>query len=80
MNRKGRKKGCMENLSERVRIGQRIAELRKSKGLTQAKLSELTSIAPGNIARIESGKYSTGIDLLSRIVNAMGYKIDFVEK
>lgn len=70
----------MENLSERVRIGQRIAELRKSKGLTQAKLSELTSIAPGNIARIESGKYSTGIDLLSRIVNAMGYKIDFVEK
>lgn len=63
-----------------MRIGQRIAELRKSKGLTQAKLSELTSIAPGNIARIESGKYSTGIDLLSRIVNAMGYKIDFVEK
>lgn len=68
----------MEN--ERERIGKRIAELRKSKGLSQAKLSELTSIAPGNIARIETGKYSTGIDLLSRIANALGCKIDFVEK
>lgn len=68
----------MEN--DRIRIGKRIAEIRKSKGLSQAKLAELTGIAYGNIARIETGKYSTGIDLLSRIAVALGYQLDFIEK
>lgn len=67
-------------MNERERIGKRIAEIRKAKGLSQAKLSELTGIAPGNIARIETGKYSTGIDILSKIANALGYKLDFTEK
>lgn len=67
-------------MNERERIGKRIAEIRKSKGLSQAKLAELTCIAPGNIARIETGKYSTGIDLLSKIADALGYKLDFIEK
>lgn len=67
-------------MNERERIGKRIAEIRKAKGLSQAKLSELTGIASGNIARIETGKYSTGIDILSKIANALGYKLDFTEK
>lgn len=67
-------------MNERERIGKRIAEIRKSKGLSQAKLAELTGIAPGNIARIETGKYSAGIDLLSKIADALGYKLDFIEK
>lgn len=67
-------------MSERERIGKRIAEIRKIKGLSQAKLAELADIAPGNIARIETGKYSTGIDLLSKIADALGYKLDFIEK
>ena len=67
-------------MPDRERIGKRIAEIRKSKGLSQAKLAELTDIAPGNIARIETGRYSTGIDLLSKIADALGYKLDFIEK
>lgn len=67
-------------MNDRKRIGKRIAEIRKSKGLSQAKLAELTDIAPGNIARIETGRYSTGIDLLSKIADALGYKLDFIEK
>lgn len=67
-------------MNDRERIGKRIAEIRKSKGVSQAKLSELTGIAPGNIARIETGRYSIGIDLLSKIADALGYKLDFLEK
>lgn len=67
-------------MNDRERIGKRIAEIRKSKGLSQAKLAGLTDIAPGNIARIETGRYSTGIDLLSKIADALGYKLDFIEK
>lgn len=70
----------MKNLNDRERIGRRIAEIRKEKNLTQLMLSELTGVAPGNIARIETGKYSTGIDLLSRIGDALDVKLDFVEK
>jgi len=47
-------------------------------GVSQYKLAELTGLAPGNIARIETGKYSTGIDLLSKIGDALGYELDFV--
>ena len=65
--------------NERERIGKRIAELRKKKGISQAKLSELTGIGSGHIARIELGKYSTGVDLLSKIANALDYKLDFVK-
>lgn len=68
----------MEN--ERERIGKRIAEIRKEKGISQAKLSELTGIGSGHIARIELGKYSTGIDTLAKIAEVLGYEIDFIKK
>ena len=67
-------------MNERERIGQRIAELRKEQGISQAKLSELTGIGSGHIAHIELGKYSIGIDTLAKIAEILEYKIDFVKK
>lgn len=67
-------------MNDRERIGKRISAIRKKKGISQAKLSDLTGIAPGNIARIELGKYSTGIDILSKIAKALDYKVDFVKE
>lgn len=67
-------------MNDRERIGKRIAQLRMEAGISQYKLSELTGLAPGNIARIETGKYSTGIDILSKIGDALGYKLDFIDK
>ena len=63
-------------MTDRERIGKRIAQLRMEAGISQYKLAELT----GNIARIETGKYSTGVDLLSKIGDALGYKLDFTNK
>lgn len=67
-------------MNDRERIGKRIAQIRMEAGISQYKLAEITGIAPGNIARIELGKYSTGVDLLSKIGDALGYKLDFTEK
>lgn len=72
--------GRTPKMNDRERIGKRIAQLRMEAGISQYKLAELTGLAPGNIARIETGKYSTGIDILSKIGNALGYKLDFTEK
>lgn len=64
---------------ERIRIGKRIKEIREDKKLEAKTLSLLTGIDAANLCRIEQGKQSVGIDVLSKIANAMGYKIDFVE-
>lgn len=66
-------------MEDRERIGKRIAEIRTQQGLSQTELAERAGMKQGNIARIETGKYSTGIDLLSKIAHALGYEIDFIE-
>lgn len=63
----------------RERIGQRIAQLRKEHGMTQAQLAERTGIQRAHITRIEAGRYSVGIDLLDKIAVALGMEVDFVE-
>ena len=66
------------NNSERLRIGHRIAELRKSQKLTQSQLAERCGIQQSHIARIETGHYSVGLDTLSQIATSLGMTIDFV--
>lgn len=59
-------------------IGQRIQELRKEAGMTQTQLAEKCGMAQPNIARIEAGTYATRLDVLSRIVEALGKRIELV--
>ncbi len=64
--------------SERQRIGQRIKELRESKKMEARDLAILTGIDAANLSRIEQGKYSTGIDILSRICVVLDAHLDLV--
>jgi len=66
-------------MNERERIGKRIAELRKQAGISQEKLSELSGVGYSHIARIEQGKYSVGIDTLSKVGKVFRKVIDFVD-
>jgi len=63
----------------RIRIGDRIKELREAAGLSQKELAEKCDLRQQHIARVELGKYSTGIDILSKIAAALGVRLDFVE-
>ena len=67
-------------MNDRERIGLRIRKIRAEKGLTQKQLADATGLMQQNIARIETGRYSTGIDILSRIADALGCTIEFNEK
>ena len=69
----------MKNENERKRIGSRIAELRAAVGMTQTELAERAGIERCHIVRIEQGRYSVGIDILSAIGNALGQRVDFIE-
>lgn len=67
-----------DEIEERQRVGRRIAELRKQKGLTQQDIAERTGIQRNHISRIESGKYSVGLDTLQSIAEALGGRIDII--
>lgn len=64
---------------ERVRIGERIREIRQEKNIDAKTLAYQASIDAANLCRIEQGKYSPGFDVLTKIANALGMRIDFVK-
>lgn len=65
-------------MNERERIGRRIADLRKEKGLTQKELAEAAGLDRTNITKIEAGKYNISIDILSKVANVLECHFDIV--
>ena len=63
---------------ERERIGARIRQLREDKGIEAKHLALMANIDAANLSRIEKGKYSVGFDILTKIANALGVKVDLV--
>lgn len=70
----------MRDTAHRERIGKRIAEIRKQKGLTILQLHEMTGLDNSNIGKIERGRYNVSIDILQRICDALDVKLDIIEK
>lgn len=68
----------IKTLSERERIGQKIAAMRQEAGLSQAQLGERCGLERFHVSRIESGKHSIGLDTLTAIARALGKTLDFV--
>ena len=66
--------------AERTRIGLKIRQIREEKGIEAKDLARLTNIDAANLSRIEKGKYSVGLDILSKLASALGYHIDIVPK
>lgn len=64
---------------DRKRIGERIKSIRESQNMEAKQLAIITGIDAANISRIEQGKYSVGLDSLSRIANALGYKLNLTK-
>lgn len=62
----------------RKQIGQQIAKIRIEKGITQEGLSELTGLDRANISKIENGRYNIGIDILQKVCDALGARIEVV--
>ena len=56
-------------------LGQRIRELRKSRGLSQDQLSELIGIDPKHLSRIEVGRSFPYMETLEAIARALEVEI-----
>ena len=69
----------MANIDERLRIGERIRELRNEAGLTVRGLADLSDVSYQNITKIENGKYNVSIDILSKVTDALNAKIEIIK-
>ena len=63
---------------ERARIGGQIRQLREKRQMQARDLAQLAGIDAANLSRIEQGKYSVGLDILSRIAFVLGAHLDLV--
>jgi len=66
-----------EEVAANLEIGERIAELRHKRHMTQAELAERVHTSRTAIARYESGNYENyNIVTLKRIAKALGKKLN----
>ena len=63
---------------ERIRIGGQIRQLRLGKSMEARDLALLAGIDAANLSRIEQGKHSVGLDILSRIAFVLGAHIELI--
>lgn len=57
-----------------VVVGHRLAEVRRSRGLTQQQIAERMGVTKGRVSQIEQGKIS-GQDVLARYAAALGGRL-----
>lgn len=55
-----------------VKIGQKIIQIRKDKGIRQVDLAVNTNIDDGSLRRIESGKTNPTLKTLEKIASGLG--------
>lgn len=58
------------------KLGKRIAQIRKQKGLTQLELSVIAKMDDSSIRRIESGRNNSSIIILKRLAEAMDVSLN----
>lgn len=61
-------------------IRMKLSSVRKSKGLTQKQLSELTGLSTSTISNIETGENSYSTRSLIKYAEALGYEITIQKK
>lgn len=71
----------MYNILSRQQIGQRIARLRKIKGLSQEELAKSVDLSRPSLAQIELGNRSIDLIEIQKISRVLGFSLDdFVSK
>jgi HTH-type transcriptional regulator/antitoxin HipB len=66
----------MEDVKQRV--GQKIREARKAKGLTQKELADKISLSVGTVNQYEVGKQNLTIETIQKVANALGVSFDII--
>jgi len=60
----------------RIRLGKRIAELRRQRGLAQAHLADAVGTATESVSRIERAASIPSLAMLARLASALGVEVE----
>lgn len=69
----GRKKTTIRHGQIVQRFAERLRELRRTEGMTQAELARRASVSESYVRRLESAGAAPGIDMLDRLATALGF-------
>lgn len=58
-------------MDDKILIGRRIKEIRKSKGFSQEKLAEKAETSPNYLSRMERGTENPTLDMLIKLTSAL---------
>lgn len=61
-------------------IQSKIQDLRKRHNLTQSQLAEISGVSLPSITRLEGEKSTIRLDILTRVLDALGYELQIVSK
>lgn len=66
------KEKSMSNLQV---LAKKVRELRKQHGMTQIELADIAGVSLPSITRFEKGKETIRLDVLTKILNSLGYEL-----
>jgi HTH-type transcriptional regulator/antitoxin HipB len=58
------------------RLGRQVREARRRQGMDQAKLALVANVAVRSVHRVENGEPTVRLDVLTRILAALGLELD----
>ena len=67
----------MDKYKARFYIGSLLAGYRQEAGLTLREAAEKAGVTFANLSNIERGRYSAGVDILTKIAAVYNKKLDF---
>jgi transcriptional regulator with XRE-family HTH domain len=65
---------------QRVELIKKIKQERIKRGISTYRIADMIGMREPNYIRAESGRQSIGIDMLLKIVNALGLEIEIIDK
>lgn len=60
-------------------FGEKLKQIRLSKGLSQAKLAEMADVHEKHISKIETGRFHPNFETLNKILKALDLKLEDIE-
>jgi HTH-type transcriptional regulator/antitoxin HipB len=61
-------------------LAEAIRELRKKHGISQGELAQISGVSLPSISRFERGKDTIRLDVLMKILDALGYRLEIKAK
>lgn len=65
-------------MSKSNTFGEKLKQIRISRGLSQAKLAEMADVHEKHISKIETGRFHPNFETLNKILKALDLKLDDV--